>query len=65
MYPAPFPGFFLPSFCRLMFTFPGTAAIELDSAKDPFADALQVIEFEQPYLSQFQVMGIAECSRAG
>jgi hypothetical protein len=40
------------------------AAIELDSAKNQYADALEVIEFEQPYLLQFQVMGIAECSCA-
>ena len=38
--------------------------IELDSAKIPYADALEVIEFEKPYLLQFQVMGIAECSCA-
>jgi len=31
---------------------------------DPCAAALEVIEFEQPYQLQLQVMGIAECSRA-
>ncbi len=32
--------------------------------EDPYVDALEVIEFEQQYLLQLQVMGIAECSRA-
>ena len=40
------------------------AAIELDSAKDPHADALEVIAFEQPYQLQLQVMGIVACERA-
>ncbi len=31
---------------------------------NPYADALEVIEFEQPYQLQFQVMGIAEFSCA-
>ena len=31
---------------------------------DPYTDALEVIEFEQPCLLQLQVMGIEECSRA-
>lgn len=31
---------------------------------DPYADALEVIESEQPCLLQIQVMRIAECSRA-
>ena len=30
---------------------------------DPYTDALEVIEFGQPYLLQLQVMGIAECAR--
>ena len=30
---------------------------------NPYTDASEVIEFERPYLLQFQVIGIAECAR--
>ena len=46
-----------------MFALPPKATIELDSAKVPCADALEIIEFEKIYHLQFQVMDIVECER--
>jgi hypothetical protein len=45
-------GFFLHSIRQLTSALLPKAAIELDSVKDPNADALEVIEFEQPYQLQ-------------
>ena len=62
MYPPPTSTMNFNSLARARRARSPKAAFELDSVKDTYADALEVIDFEQPYQLQLQVMGIAECS---